>query len=416
LFLKFNRFFSIRNIDVLSLYLLVPGFLFLMDAARHTDHGETYRQLTLYGYIWLMAGSLFLFIRCLLDLTLIGRPALLPNLNLSGLAWLSGAMFFCMVPIAARLPEELLKPVGQRSAAMDVLSKASSETVDQVQSLAGGDRNAALTRFWVSRTIAVLCHLAVVTALVLIGAVHFQNTTSGVAAATFYLLLPYTAFHIGQAHHVFPAALLIWAVYCYRRPSLAGLLLGLAAGSCFFPALTLPVWLSFYRRAGMGRFLLAFALAAGVSLGLTGLVLWVDGRLAQSLQLVLSLADWQPWQATDLESIWRGVHGAYRLPVFMLYLMFVVLTAFWPRPKNLAHVVALCAAVLIGIQFWHADRGGVYVLWYLPLMMLIVFRPNLTDRRPPPLAPLPTWPVNVARRVRDWALHAVQRPDPMAKV
>lgn len=416
LFVKFNRFVSIRNVDVLSLYLMVPGFLFLMDAAKVPVQTEGYRNLTLYGFIWLIGGSLVLFVRCLLDLTLISRPALLPNINLSGLAWLSTAMFMCMAPIAARLPAELQQPVGKSTAAMVALSNASTQTLDQVQSLTGAERDEELTRFWVSRSIAILSHLAVIAALVLIGSIHFQNTTSGMAAATFYLLLPYTAYHVGQAHHVFPAALLIWAVYCYRRPWLSGLLIGLGAGSCFFPALTLPVWLSFYRKAGMGRFLAAFGVAAGISLGLTGLILWADGKLAQSLQLVFSLADWQPWKASDLESIWHGIHGAYRLPVFILYLMFLIATSFWPRPKNLAHVVALCAALLIGIQFWYADRGGVYVLWYLPLMMLIVFRPNLMDRRPPPLPPLPTWPISMARRAREWMWHATRPREPLAKV
>src|SRR5207302_1040723 len=189
------------------------------------------------------------------------------------------------------------------------LDKAGSQTVDEVQKQLTGaaGRDEARTRFWVERSVALLCHLAVIAALVLIGAVHFQNTTSGMAAAAFYLLLPYTAYHVGQAHHVIPAALLIWAVYCYRRPWLSGLLLGAAAGGFFFPALTLPIWLSFYRRAGAGRFLVAFVAAAGLSLGLTGLILWWDGKLAQSLALVLNLADWQPWRASDLDSIWRGV-------------------------------------------------------------------------------------------------------------
>jgi len=66
-----------------------------------------------------------------------------------------------------------------------------------------------------------------------------------------------------------------------------------------------------------------------------------------------------------------------------VYLMFVVITWLWPQPKNLAQLIALCAAVLIGIQFWYAD-GGVYVLWYLPLLLLLVFRPNLSDRMAPP--------------------------------
>src|SRR5262249_58720096 len=124
-----------------------------------------------------------------------------------------------------------------------------------------------------------------------------------------------------------------------------------------FPALTLPIWLSFYRRRGAGRFLLFFSIAASVSLGLTGLVLWWDGIFAESMRLMMSLPDWQPWKMTD-QSIWSGVRGAYRLPVFVLYLAFVILTSFWPSPKNLAHVISLSAAVLIAIQFWYPDQGG----------------------------------------------------------
>ncbi len=90
-------------------------------------------------------------------------------------------------------------------------------------------------------------------------------------------------------------------------------------------------------------------------------------------------------------SFWTGVHWAYCLPVIIAYVAFVVATAFWPHPKNLAHLLALTAAVFLGIQFWYPDQGGVYVLWYLPLLLLLVFRPNLADRLPPPIHPETDW-------------------------
>jgi hypothetical protein len=327
-------------------------------------------------------------------------------------------MFLCMVPIAARLPDDLQQTIGKKSVALDALDKASAKAVEEAQQRLDPNesRNEEWTRFWVGRSIALLCHLSVVAALVLIGSVHFQNTTSGMAAATFYLLLPYTAYHVGQAHHVFPAALVIWTVFCYRRPALSGLLLGVAAGSCFFPVLTLPVWLSFYRNGGWRRFLLMFGIAAGLSLGLTGLVLWWDGKLAEGMQLVLSVSSWKAWVVADRDSLWRGVHGAYRLPVVIAYVAFVVMTSLWPSPKNLAHVVSLSAAVLIGIQFWYADQGGVYVLWYLPLLVLMVFRPNLADRMAPPAPVAPMWPVRLIRRVRPRLAHFVRPPEALAKV
>jgi hypothetical protein len=421
LFFKFNRFFSVRNWDLLSLFLLVPGFLFLLEANRLSGIAagtlDEARRLKQYGYIWLMIGSVCLFIRCLIDLILVSRPALFPNLNLSGLAALSFALFAGMIPVAARLPIELQTPVGKRPAAMEAIDKASSQTVGQVQQLAGnGERDAALTRFWVARAIAILCHFAVITALVLIGSYHFQNTTSGMAAAAFYLLLPYTAYHIGQVHHVLPSALLVWAIFCYRRPWLSGVLLGLAAGSFFFPVLTLPVWISFYRKRGVGRFLTAFLLAVGLSLAITSIVLLADGQFARTLHTLWTTADWQPWMKSNLDSIWMGVHGAYRLPVFILYIAFVITTSFWPSPKNLGHLVALCAAVLIGIQFWYADQGGVYVLWYLPLVVLMIFRPNLTDRVPPQPPPLPNWPSRLGKRLADGAVRFLKSPDSVARV
>jgi hypothetical protein len=38
------------------------------------------------------------------------------------------------------------------------------------------------------------------------------------------------------------------------------------------------------------------------------------------------------------------------------------------------------AAVMLGTQFWHAHSGGLALAWYLPLMLLVFFRPNLEDR------------------------------------
>jgi hypothetical protein len=47
----------------------------------------------------------------------------------------------------------------------------------------------------------------------------------------------------------------------------------------------------------------------------------------------------------------------------------------------------LSAAVLIGVQFWHSDRGGQYVLWYLPLILMMIYRPTLIAAEPPPVIP-----------------------------
>lgn len=420
-FFKFNRFFSLRNWDLVTLYLLVPGFLFLQRAYAIQPEPATMTnpeaaRLARFGFAWLMAGSVCFFIRCLFDMALVSRPNLVPNLNLSGLAWLAGAMFVCMVPIAFRNPAPE-NEVGRKTAIMGALDKAGTQTVEQVQQMAGGapldDGDAKL---WVQRSIALLGHMAVFAGLVMIGAMHFQNVASGMAAGTFYLLLPYTAIHVGQAHHVLPAALMIWTVYAWRRPWLSGVLLGIASGTFFFPALIAPIWLSFYRKSGARRFLSYFVLAAGVSLVFSALVLFGDGTLARSLQSIVSVSDWKPWGRTGLPSIWHGIHGAYRLPVFILHLALVITAGFWPTPKNLGHVIALSAAVLIGIQFWFADQGGLYVLWYLPMLVLLIFRPNLSDRVLPPKPPSPPWLSGLMDRFVDWVVRRIQPPEPAQTV
>ena len=35
---------------------------------------------------------------------------------------------------------------------------------------------------------------------------------------------------------------------------------------------------------------------------------------------------------------------------------------------------------MLATQFWALEEGGLYVAWYLPLLLLTVMRPNLEDR------------------------------------
>ena len=226
LFVKFSRLLSMRNWDVLTLFLLVPGLLILQQA-----HGaETLSEKWLWsGYLWLFCGSLYFFVRCLLDLTLVRRPALNPNLNFAGLAWLGAVLAVCLLSRS---------PCGNnRGRRWDRLSASISRCRGPGD--AGRRRRYARKSFRSWPTIRKpgrrcgrpLCHLTILAGLVTIGYRHFQNPHAGMAAATFYLLLPYTAIHIGQVHHVWPITLIVWAVVAYRFPTVAGLLLGLAAGA-----------------------------------------------------------------------------------------------------------------------------------------------------------------------------------------
>jgi hypothetical protein len=450
LFFRFTRLLSVRNWDVLTLFLLVPGLLLIQEAHSLQAQRATRavaagghvllprtaavgvagtlvggsalapgspERLLWFGFLWLLCGSAYLLLRCLMDLILVRRPALTPNLNLSGLLWLGAALFICLTAVALRKPFASQGAVGKRSAAVKEIQRLPEDFLNQ--EMVAGDTNGR-TEFWVERTSAILCHLAIVIALAWIGWRHFQDAHAGVAAATFYLLLPYTAYHVEQVHHVLPTALLLWAAAAYKRPCAAGLLLGLAAGVGYFPAFLFPAWLSFYWRRGAGRFAASFALGGGLFLAAIAAILWMEGDLSRRIQTTLSLPDWQPWTQPSPETtgFWTGVRWAwaYRMPVFVAYLAFVATTLFWPWPKNLAHLLALSAAVLIGIQFWFADQGGVYLLWYLPLLLLLVFRPNLADREAIPLHPETDWLARFRLRMGRFGSWLLRIPEPVVRV
>jgi hypothetical protein len=384
LFFKFSRLLSVRNWDVLTLFLFMPGFLLLVESRGGSP----------WGYLALFIACGYFLVRCLFDLTLVRRPALSPNLNLGGLVWLAGALFLSLLAIPVRGPDD--QPEPSEAPAAPAGDPVSRQAAELVRSQAPAELPGPGLEVWVERGLTILCHLSIVVGLVLIGWRHFDDLHAGVAAATFYLLLPYAyllmpyaALGLGRWYHAWPMALMVWAVFCYRRPMLAGLFLGLASGSVFFPAWTAPAWVGFYWRRGAGRFTLSLCLSAGLCLAVIGGFLALNGELPHLVSPAWTFPSWQLWKELppDAHGIWQtsdwSVHWAYRVPVFIAFVAFVVATAFWPAPKNLAQLLALSAAVLIGIQFWYADHGGLYVLWFLPLLLLMVFRPNLSAALPP---------------------------------
>lgn len=409
LFFKFNRILSVRNADLLALFALVPGFLLLQEGHAKPVGSPNRDSLVLAGYIWLLGGSGYWLVRCLVDLSLVRRPVLTPNLNFAGLAWLTAALFVCLIAVAVRRDPAETDQIGKAST---VLNKVQDGARAVVTTGTGSER-AAEVEFWVTRGAALVCHLAILVGLYWVGATIFRDTSSGMAAAALYVLVPYTAYHTVQVYHLWPAALVLWAVAAWRRPVISGSLMGVAAGTAFFPLLLAPIWLNFYRGRGAGRFLKAFLIAAGSSLGIAGILLLIDGKLAESVNFALTLSDWQPWRIPQTESIWIGAHWAYRMPVFIAYIGLLVLTAFWPAPKNLAQLIAQSACLLLGVQFWLADQGGVFVLWYLPLLILMIFRPNLSGEFPPEVAETPQ---EQPRRLRRWVGRLLGSPPPPERV
>jgi hypothetical protein len=77
---------------------------------------------------------------------------------------------------------------------------------------------------------------------------------------------------------------------------------------------------------------------------------------------------------------WETYQPAYRIPVLAVFVVLCGSLAMWPAQKNYGTFVSCSATVMLASQFCQAFEGGLYMAWYLPLLVLTSFRPNLEDR------------------------------------
>jgi hypothetical protein len=380
-FFKFTRFWSVRNLDLLLLFVLVPGMLLILGRPLNAPWS---------AYIWLFVGSGLWLARCFLDLGLTRRPLLEPNLNASGLLCLSVGLLGLLLAetVSLPVPEGAARNPAEPSGREDRPPVAPGGDSPMVQTVI---KNAPLPtslkqelpQVIAQRVLAVLAHLALALGLLGIGWRLFERPITGMAMAACYLLLPYTRMALVDSGQLVAAALIIAAVVWYARPGVAGGLIGLAAG--WIPACLglIALWCGFYRGRGAWRFTLV---AAGVvaACALVGhsvpeLAAWARALGARSIVEVGLLPQFEPGSAG---SLWASIDSSFRLPVLIAYLLLVIGTMFWPAQKNLAELIAMSAALLVASQFWYLDKGGALVMLYLPLAIAMMFRPTLAVRRP----------------------------------
>ncbi len=373
-FFRFNRLWSWRNADLLVLLSLSPCVLIVRYASAEAP----------WVYAWLFAATGLLWVRMLIDASLTRRPRYEQNLNPAGMTFLMcSALAFQVANIVSeephesavntvRMADDLLKghEIAETQSEAPSAGPAGRLLATPVMPLVGGTEIAA------ARCLAVLAHIAVMLGLVFLGRWHFQDTNLGLAMATMYLLLPCTAYDTSRVMHVLPAALILWAVVCHQRPILAGGLLGLACGTVFFGLFLLPIWIAFYWKRGVVRF--AGAVTCVTALLIASLLLTSADSASFTRQIIGSI-DWSALRFEGGEGLgfWSLYDAAYRIPVFATFCVSLVMLTIWPFEKTLEHLLAHSAAVIVATQFWYPNEGGIYILWYLPLVLAVVFRPRL---------------------------------------
>ncbi len=383
-FFKFQRFFCIRNLDLVGLLTFSPGLLLVA-------YGQT-----AWGYGWVAFIGVLFLIRLLLDQIFVRRPLLEPNLNASGLTFTGIALVvFLMANVITNKEVPLAEEVMRGSLAVhedgyDSIYAFANQHVNPKQeapdkaddpSTDGDQQDAESERLVPTptiRAVAVLANLALVLGIVFIGYRHFGHFQTAVAAASLYLLLPYTSQMTGRVDYVVPALLLVWAVAAYRRPIVAGILIGLVTGCIFYPIFLLPLWFSFYWKRGNVRFL------TGLAIGFVILMIfWLatSGQIQGLGDQLIDFCGIQYFNGEDADGLWAE-HSRlpYRIPIIAAFAAICGSLALWPAQKHLGTLISCSALVMLGTQFWHPYQGGLYMGWYLPLLVLTVFRPNLEDR------------------------------------
>ena len=468
IFFKFNRFWSVRNFDLICLILLTPGLL-LIAMPNSVDIQNTTK-----GYIWLFSVQGLLAIRLILDTIMVRRPLLEPNLSSEGLSF--SCFFLIFFVIAALLVyrgeridtvrtvrlEQILTarhidnnigmnphilsiapsgwdnmPPGFRpflvlteranltfapplpiqkeiinqgkgskendsnknysddpptetassstsAAAISppVLKSTMELTTGDEPPPAPPDASASLRpllNIWLLiLTLIIGGHLMIVLEFTYIGYRHFGKLQTGIACAALYLLHPYSTQMIGRLDHVIPAALILWGIAAYRRPFFAGLGIGAAAALVWYPLWLIPLWCGFYRHKGWIRFLCGVASALFVFIALLFFSSPEWGTFAEQLIHMGGKTAFMIFSQPD--GFWTIDDIFYRMPILAVFLVVCFGLLFVPSHKHLATLIAGSALLMLGAQFFQLYQGGLYLSWYLPLLILTIFRPNLEDR------------------------------------
>ena len=408
LFFKFNRFWTLRNVDLVLVILLAPA----LACIKHGLDKEM-PSIEQIGYVPLFAVNALLLVRMLIDSAMVRRPLLESNLSVGGTTFLGiSLLLFLAANVIKGEPHPADLYAAQRAGYLAKLetseleqstlqshgpgftffyflphistqrlggadAEVSPDVQNVVESARAVDAKISATEVVTARVMAILSQFLIVLGIVLVAARHFENVETGITAATFYLMLPYTAMWTGNVTHALPGALLVWAVLCYRRPLLAGILIGLLCGTIYHPIFLLPLWITFYWRRGVRRFVIGVVASLAV---LVATLIFTSqdtamffARLQQMFNLQLPIEE-------GLGGLWNYWNPSYRYPLLALFIGLSFSFVLWPAQKNLGTLLSCSAALMIGTQFWHAHTGGIALAWFLPVLLLTIFRPNLEDR------------------------------------
>ncbi|MFM8495455.1 MAG: hypothetical protein ACKOEM_08000, partial [Planctomycetia bacterium] len=132
LFFKFNRLWSVRNLDLIGLILLAPGLLAVEYGGFKAS--PAVQQM---GYLWIFAVSGAFLLRMLFDSLMVRRPLLEPNLSVGGLVFLGiSLLVFLLANVITNRPQR--DDLAGAAAATKLEERATEVDADQLARLGPG--------------------------------------------------------------------------------------------------------------------------------------------------------------------------------------------------------------------------------------------------------------------------------------
>jgi len=406
---NFNRLLSLRNLDIILLYLICPFLLVLWQDTRFT-------------YAGIFAVTLLFFLRCLGGVWLKTEHSLKDNLHLRKAAvfvLVLACLFhvqtvyerpiddcgICSVVGAQYIIETGKLPYGADVGHMGVYGpllyalhvpaiRLFQPDID-FDSQRGAFDWGPYEQFEMrgAQTVVLIFDLLAMLGLYCFGRKYGDKTT-GLLLALVFALCPYVV-GIGGAgglqwtSHIVGMAFVVFALVFVGWPIVAGLLLGLGSGMLYYPAFLSVLWLCYYARTSTRReamkFLSAFAAVgiacvvmilvmvepAGESEGLSPLGAFVNDTIYfQQFSDGYGQSRFSFWgQYRDIARWAKPIAG-------VSYLLFCLFIGFLPGSMNMRRLVALTAAILVGTQFTLSHGGGTYIGFYIPAFIIILFGPS----------------------------------------
>ncbi len=208
-----------------------------------------------------------------------------------------------------------------------------------------------------------------------------QGRDLGIVLAYAWAAYPYTLFVLNSnANDSLIAMLLVYSFLFLHSSRMRGALLALAGLAKFAPLVLFPLYLSYARtRRTAVRFVVAFAVIAALAM----LPVLIGDGLTRFYDRTVGfqLGRESPF------SIWGQEPGLGWLQtvVKVLAVAFAVLVAFVPRRKTPLQFAALGAAVLIALEMALEHWFYLYIVWFLPFVLIALLGEEPQPQRQDPL-------------------------------